>query len=269
MASSPWRFTRPPTWKFPNTNGTSRACGVPSLLFISAVTEQIRAERTRREEPDEGQESTLRRLGSGLSALFGEQIDVPYAGAARSALRPTEAIRVERVTYRSPLQIILGFHEDPVSFGILAGTAASAAYVAANRAIKLWERISHAPVSHAKADRAVTKARDDVERARKTVFDNDIAKAEARIKEAQARVREAEATLRESEVNLALQAHELISSEPDLIKALYSADQASAQSGVSDPDTNAARLMLRVGQASQALAFIDDIRFVNEDDVKG
>jgi len=240
-----------------------------SLLFVCALIEAIRREQARPQvSQEEGEAPWHEGLGSELSKIFGGEAD-PLAGAVSSARQPTRGIRVERVTYRSPVQIILGFfHED--FFGLAYGVGGtSAAFLAADRAIKLWERISHARLRHTEANRAVAELRNDVEAARSTVFENRISEAEARIREAEARVREAEAKLRASEVDLEIAAHDVIRSEPDLLKALYSADLASAQSGVLDPQNNSEGLMLRVGQATKALASIDDIGFISEDEAAG
>ncbi|BBX06603.1 hypothetical protein [Mycolicibacterium aichiense] len=229
-----------------------------SLLFVSAVLEVIDRQKALPAGSRGASEETPRagELTLELAGLFGGHSPPLAAQAVAEALRLSRQIRVARVTYRSPVEIILGFAEDPIGLAFAAFGGTGSAILVVNRMISLWQRISGARLRHTEADKAVVELSSAVEAARSQVFQSRIAEAEARIQAAEARKREAEADLVESEIALKIEAHDVIRSTPELMRVLLSADLASERSGVQDVERSAEGLLQKVGQASKALAFI-------------
>lgn len=233
-----------------------------SLLFISAL--QVELERLSTASPERPEVSIL---GDLTESILGQPAQDPTqvrsAGAIASAVFVSEQIRVDRVSYNSPLEIVLSFVEDPGWLGtalLTVAGAGSGVLLVANRAIKLWERISDARIKHSHANLAVVEVRKAEADARAADDDADMKVYEARLKEAEARVKEADAKLRESEVDLKLAAHEALRSDSDVIRTIY---QARSKARLETPDP-AVSLLQHLDRAAQAIAEIDEMKIIED-----
>lgn len=202
-------------------------------------------------------------LGAHVVYTSGSRAQARSASLVDRAIIEARQIQVESVRYQSPLEIVLTLAQVADVFGgfglFTAGVlGAGSAIFIANRAVKLWERVSDARIKHADATKASAEAKKAVASVRGSDFENDITLFEARIKAAQARQAEADARLRESEVELKLEAHNVIRDDMRMIRTIYEAGSAAPL----DSSKRAEELLQHLDQASAAIASIENMQIV-------
>ncbi|QZH65026.1 hypothetical protein [Mycolicibacterium farcinogenes] len=176
-----------------------------------------------------------------------------------NAVSLSQQIQVERVSYQSPLEIVLSLAQQAAQYpggwtGAFTVGVVGTGVLVANRAVKLWENISNARKKHSEANKAAIEARELKARARRdTEAEVSTKEFEARIREAEAREREAAAKLKESEVDLMLAAHNVVRSDVELLRTFYEAETLTP-----------AALLRNVDQAAASLASIESMKVVEE-----
>lgn len=254
-----------------------------SLLFVCAVLTELDQpalarpedevvygyllEDSEDEDEDGDAPPVLRGLDVAFSHLHLETFGRP--GPSESQLRSgrvvtnaaslSQQIQVERVSYQSPLEIVLSLAQQAAEYpggwatALTVGVGSTGVLVA-NRAVKLWENISNARKKHSEANKVAVEARELKARARRdTEAEVSTKEFEARIREAEAREREADAKLKESEVDLKLAAHNLLRSDVELLRTFYEAETLTP-----------AALLRNVDQAAASLASIESMKVVEE-----
>jgi hypothetical protein len=182
-----------------------------------------------------------------------------------SAKQVAREIQVQRVSYQSPLEIVLAWATEVAqspgfSIGSIVTYSAggTGALYVVNRAIKLWGQISGARMKHSEANKAACEAKKAAVAVREAETNLSLKGYDAREKDAEARMKEADAKLRESLVGLKLEAHELIRSDLKLAQVFL---QAESPTDPSAPQRTAA-LLQTLDQAANSLASIEDMKII-------
>lgn len=246
-----------------------------SLMFVSALQAELQVPKVMvlGAQPRNSRQ-VARRLGPLGQLLvsecaresFGRR---PRTEAQRSAieraLRAARQIQVERVSYQSPLEIVLAWTNEIAQqpwgfkgFMLSAAAGSTGALYVVNRAINLWEKLSDARVKHADAEKAPVSVRNAVASARADGADADVKEYEAQIKAAEVRMKELAVKLKESEVELKVKAHHVVHGQLDLVQAIHAGGSATT------PELNTGALLQQLNQAADSLVSIQDMKVLDE-----